>query len=104
MALLIRSATVTTHREFEAARAASDALVTPHMPSVGLQDWKLYDPAVQAGYTATAALLSRLERPLTELRRASSSNPVASRDDLKRLDAETSSADEPPAAQVTPAS
>ena len=52
VALLIRSATVTTHREFAAAREASDLLVAPDVEGVELQDWKAYEPAVESGYRA----------------------------------------------------
>lgn len=69
VALLIRSATVTTHREFAAAREASDVLVVPEIPGVGLQDWKSYDPAVEAGLLAAREVLARLPAPVTEMRR-----------------------------------
>ncbi|CAN5189402.1 patatin-like phospholipase family protein [soil metagenome] len=68
VALLIRSATVTTHREFAAAREASDLLVTPMIEGVDLQDWKAYAPAVEAGYRAMNEALEGLDMPLTELR------------------------------------
>ncbi len=66
--VLIRSATVTTHREFAAAREASDLLVTPMIAGVDLQDWKAYAPAVEAGYRAMNEALMGLDRPLTDLR------------------------------------
>lgn len=69
VALLIRSATVTTHREFAAAREASDLLITPEIEGVDLQDWKGYAPAVDAGYKAMNAALAGLDRPLTDLRK-----------------------------------
>ena len=69
VALLIRSATVTTHREFAAAREASDLLVTPTITGVDLQDWKAYAPAVEAGYRAMNEALEGLDRPLSDLRR-----------------------------------
>ena len=68
VSLLIRSATVTTHREFAAAREASDLLVTPMIEGVDLQDWKAYAPAVEAGYRAMNEALEGLDMPLTELR------------------------------------
>ncbi len=68
VALLIRSATVTTHREFAAAREASDLLITPMIEGVDLQDWKAYAPAVEAGYRAMNEALEGLDMPLTELR------------------------------------
>lgn len=69
VALLIRSATVTTHREFAAAREASDVLVAPDIPGVGLQDWRSYEPAVQAGWSAARDVLAALPGPLSEVRR-----------------------------------
>ena len=69
VSLLIRSATVTTHREFAAAREASDLLIAPMIDGVGLQDWKLYDRAVEAGYRSASEALEKLDRPLTDLRR-----------------------------------
>ena len=73
--LLIRSATVTTHREFAAAREASDVLVVPEIPDVGLQDWKAYDPAVEAGYLAAREVLAALPGPISTLRRAAAPPP-----------------------------
>ena len=70
VALLIRSATVTTHREFAAAREASDLLIAPMIEGVDLQDWKAYAPAVDAGFSAMNEALEGLKGPLTELRRA----------------------------------
>lgn len=69
VALLIRSATVTTHREFAAAREASDLLIAPMIEGVDLQDWKAYSPAVDAGFRAMNDALEGLTAPLTELRR-----------------------------------
>ena len=34
-----------------------------------IRDWKAFEPAVQAGYHATKAVLEALDRPLTDLRR-----------------------------------
>lgn len=70
VALLIRSATVTTHREFAAAREASDLLIAPMIEGVDLQDWKAYAPAVDAGFHAMNEALEGLKRPLTHLRKA----------------------------------
>ena len=75
VALLIRSATVTTHREFAAAREASDVLVVPEIPDVGLQDWRSYQPAVEAGYAAAQEVLAGLDGPLTQVRRAAETAP-----------------------------
>ena len=77
VALLIRSATVTTHREFVAAREASDVLVVPQIPTVGLQDWRSYDAAVDAGYAAARDVLCGLDGPLTQVRRKAEPVPEA---------------------------
>ena len=76
VSLLIRSATVTTHREFAAAREASDLLVAPLIEGVGLQDWRAYDQAVEAGYRAASEALERLDRPLADLRRPRDADPA----------------------------
>ncbi len=73
--LLIRSATVTTHREFAAAREASDVLITPKIPGVGLQDWRAYDPAVQAGYHSAREVLAALPGPVGGMRRRAAPTP-----------------------------
>lgn len=67
--LLMRAATVTTGRDLAAARIATDLLVLPRVDGVDIRDWKAFDPAVDAGYTATLEALDKLERPVTELRR-----------------------------------
>jgi NTE family protein len=69
VALLMRAATVTTGRDLAAARIATDLLVLPKVDGVDIRDWKAFDPAVDAGYTATLEALDKLERPVTELRR-----------------------------------
>ena len=104
VALLIRSATVTTHREFAAAREASDVLVVPDIPGVGLQDWKSYDPAVQAGWAATREVLARLPGPLSEVRRMRTAAPPAVLQvDAEEPAADTSADDDDEPAPETPA-
>ena len=83
VALLIRSATVTTHREFAAAREASDLLIVPQIPDVGLQDWRSYDPAVAAGHAAAKEALARLDGPVTELRHRAPPPPVLDEEDAE---------------------
>ncbi len=73
--LLIRSATVTTHREFAAAREASDVLIVPQIPDVGLQDWRSYDAAVNAGLAAARQVLAGLDGPVTQARRRTAPVP-----------------------------
>ena len=70
VALLIRAATVSSTRSLEALARDTDLLVTPMIEGVGVQDWKAFDPAVEAGYQATIAALQTLDRPLTELHEA----------------------------------
>lgn len=98
VALLIRSATVTTHREFAAAREASDVLITPEIEGVGLQDWKAFEPAAAAGHAATVAALAKLGRPVTELRAVDRSHAVGiAPDDMPDLlaEGEAGSPDDP---------
>jgi NTE family protein len=55
VSVLIRAATVGTEVAMAATRAALDVTIVPPVDQVGLQDWKAYDPAVEAGYRATLA-------------------------------------------------
>jgi NTE family protein len=68
VSLLLRSATVTATRDLIAARGAADVFVAPLLDGVEIRDWRAYEPAVEAGYAATVAALSRLDCPVTELR------------------------------------
>lgn len=67
--LLMRAATVTSGRDLAASREASDVLITPKLEGVDIRNWRAYEPAVEAGYAATCAVLDALKRPVTELRR-----------------------------------
>lgn len=69
VSLLIRAATVSTGRDLQASREATDLLVLPEMEGVELRDWKAYAPAVEAGHRAMAEALARLSGPVAELRR-----------------------------------
>lgn len=69
VSLLMRAATVTTGRDLTAARDASDILVLPQVDKVEIRDWKAYEPAVEAGYTATMDVLDKLKVPVPLLRR-----------------------------------
>jgi len=69
VSVLMRSATIMTAHEFSAAREYADVLISPDVGAVEIRDWKAYGPAVEAGYRATAEILSKLDRPVTELRR-----------------------------------
>jgi NTE family protein len=67
VSLLIRAATLSSARSVEDLARNTDLLITPMIDGVGLQDWKAFDPAVEAGYQATQAALKTLKRPLTRL-------------------------------------
>lgn len=72
VSLLIRTATLSSARSLENLARNTDLLITPMIDGVGLQDWKLFDPAVTAGYQAAVASLATLKRPLTQLHEAPS--------------------------------
>ncbi|MDB5432810.1 MAG: cyclic nucleotide-binding protein [Caulobacter sp.] len=69
VALLMRSATVSTGREAAMSRQATDVLVMPKVEMIDIRDWKAYAPAVEAGQKATQDVLDQLDRPVTDLRR-----------------------------------
>jgi NTE family protein len=68
VSLLIRAATVSTNREQQAARDATDLLILPKVEDIELRDWKAFEPAVQAGYDAAVLALKDIG-PVTEIRR-----------------------------------
>ncbi|HEX4183163.1 MAG TPA: patatin-like phospholipase family protein, partial [Caulobacteraceae bacterium] len=69
VSLLMRAATVSTSTDWLANREASDVLVAPRMDGVEIRDWRAYEPAVEAGQVAMTEALSKLSKPVTELRR-----------------------------------
>lgn len=69
VALLMRTATVSTGREITASRQASDLLILPDVAGVDLRDWRAFVPTVAIGYRAACAALDGLKVPVTELRR-----------------------------------
>jgi NTE family protein len=69
VSLLLRAATVSTARDLAASRDASDVLVLPRMDNVEIRNWDAFDPAVEAGRLATEQALSKLSRPVIDLRR-----------------------------------
>jgi NTE family protein len=69
VSVLMRAATISTAHEQAAARGFTDLLIVPDIGPVEIRDWKAYDPAVEAGRQAMLDALSKLEKPLTELRR-----------------------------------
>jgi NTE family protein len=68
VSLLLRSATVTAHRDLVAARKAADVLIVPKLDGVEIRNWKAFEPAVAAGYAAAQEALATLKTPVTELR------------------------------------
>ena len=71
VSLLIRAATMSSARSAETLARDADLVIVPMIDGVGLQDWKAFDPAVEAGYQATVAALADLKTPLTEVRETS---------------------------------
>ena len=65
----MRTATVSTSHEQSTARDYADVFIAPEMGPVEIRDWKAYEPAVEAGYRAAIECLTKLDKPLTELRR-----------------------------------
>jgi NTE family protein len=70
VSLLMRAATVSTERDLQAAREATDVLITPRLDRIEIRDWRAFEPAVEAGFVATKAALDKLDRPVTHLRKA----------------------------------
>ncbi|MFN3537602.1 MAG: patatin-like phospholipase family protein, partial [Brevundimonas sp.] len=68
VSILMRSATITSAADLAESRAATDLLVMPDLGGVEIRDWKAFEPAVKAGWTAAAAALADLEGPVTHLR------------------------------------
>jgi NTE family protein len=69
VALLMRSATVSSGRDLAASREATDVLVTPKLERIDIRNWSAYEPAVDAGERAMNEALEKLEQPLSEMRR-----------------------------------
>lgn len=61
VSVLIRSATVPTAKIMALGVSEHlDVLIAPALDGIGLQDWKAYDRAVEAGYQATLAMAPRI--------------------------------------------
>jgi NTE family protein len=60
VSVLIRAATVGAEAATAQTRAAVDITLVPEVDMVGLQDWKAFAPAVEAGYRATMARADEL--------------------------------------------
>ena len=68
VSILMRAATIAGGAEVAQARLATDLLIMPQLEGVEIRDWKAYEPAVKAGWTAAQDALSKLEGPVTHLR------------------------------------
>lgn len=69
VAVLMRSATISTDAELERSRAETDLLILPKPEGMDIRDWKIYDPPVAIGRAAAQAALATLDRPVEWLRR-----------------------------------
>jgi NTE family protein len=69
VAVLMRSATVSSGREMAMSRQATDVLIMPKVDTIDIRDWKAYDPAIAEGRQAAETVLKELDHPVTELRR-----------------------------------
>lgn len=56
--LLMRTATLSTSN-LDARRSDADILILPEMDDIDLRDWKAFDRATEAGYTATVKALDQ---------------------------------------------
>ncbi|MGH6955706.1 MAG: patatin-like phospholipase family protein [Caulobacteraceae bacterium] len=72
ISILIRSATIRAGPQLELAHQAADVLVQPDVDAIEIRDWKAFEPAVEAGYSATLSALDGLSRPVVDLRRRAS--------------------------------
>jgi NTE family protein len=64
VSVLMRSATIMSARENEAAKLACDVYVQPDVAGVEIRDWRAFETAVSAGYEAGRRALERLEPEL----------------------------------------
>ncbi|HEX8569945.1 MAG TPA: patatin-like phospholipase family protein [Caulobacteraceae bacterium] len=64
VSVLMRSATIMSARENEAAKLACDLYVQPDVAGVEIRDWKAYEAAARAGYEATRRALEAADDEL----------------------------------------
>jgi len=69
VAILMRSATITTESELERSRTETDVLILPKPTGTDIRDWKIYDPVVAAGHRAAAAVIAALDGPIGTIRK-----------------------------------
>ena len=65
----MRAATVSTGRDLDDARAATDVLILPMVDQIEIRDWRSYDRAVAAGERAAREALDALDADVTDIRR-----------------------------------
>ena len=99
VSILMRAATLTTDADVELSRAATDVLVQPMPDGMDIRDWKAFTPGVEAGCLATQTALSKLDGPVTGLRRKRAINDDA----LSETASETETASRHPDEAETPA-
>ncbi|GGZ43069.1 patatin-like phospholipase family protein [Asticcacaulis endophyticus] len=69
VSIMMRSATITSAADLAQSRAATDLLIIPEPGGVEIRDWKAYDLAVESGYQTTVDTLSKLDGPVTSMRK-----------------------------------
>ncbi len=81
VAVLMRSATITTDAELKVAREETDLLIQPNPEGVDIRDWKAYAPAVESGRVAAREALRDLPAPLTHLRQRTAASRLLGPDE-----------------------
>lgn len=81
VAVLMRSATITTDAELKVAREETDLLIQPNPEGVDIRDWKAYAQTVESGRAAAREALRDLPAPLTHLRRRSTASQLLEPDE-----------------------
>lgn len=69
VAVLMRSATLTSDAELQRSRETVDLLVQPRPEGVDIRDWKVFETTIATGRAAMQDALSGLDVPVTDLRR-----------------------------------
>ena len=59
IAILMRSGTVGSEAQRRIVREQCDYLIEPPLPTIGLNDWKKFDQAIQEGYETARACLEK---------------------------------------------
>lgn len=69
VSILMRAATLSTSAELAEARAETDVLIMPRPEGVDIREWKAFEPGIAAGEAAAVEALSKIDRPIIDLRR-----------------------------------